>query len=104
MEAEPLVSLVDQLSIKNYCSWCFKAYNPKPKHLDERDPDSFVPFVTLKACGKCRYVQYCSDNCQRAHWSEHKPECDKHILPAMPTSLRFLLLVLRMKTDNARKN
>ena len=29
----------------------------------------------LKKCGACDKVQYCSKECQRAHWNEHKSNC-----------------------------
>ncbi len=29
----------------------------------------------LKRCGGCGTVRYCSANCSRAHWREHKAEC-----------------------------
>ncbi|KXZ48845.1 hypothetical protein GPECTOR_25g430 [Gonium pectorale] len=28
-------------------------------------------------CGKCKSVYYCSQACQKKHWSEHKPHCSK---------------------------
>eukprot|EP00984_Skeletonema_dohrnii_P025436 scaffold14600_cov150-Skeletonema_dohrnii-CCMP3373.AAC.4 len=27
-------------------------------------------------CSRCRCVTYCSPECQKANWSQHKPECD----------------------------
>jgi len=29
----------------------------------------------LKICSKCTKARYCSVDCQRAHWSEHKKIC-----------------------------
>ena len=29
----------------------------------------------LKKCSSCGQVQYCSRECQRKHWKEHKPNC-----------------------------
>ncbi|RKO87149.1 hypothetical protein BDK51DRAFT_30151 [Blyttiomyces helicus] len=34
-----------------------------------------APNVRFKSCGKCRFVWYCSPECQRAHWGEHKVVC-----------------------------
>ena len=31
----------------------------------------------LKVCGRCKAVSYCSVECQRSHWSEHKLSCSK---------------------------
>ena len=27
-------------------------------------------------CGQCKYVSYCSIECQRADWPKHKEECE----------------------------
>ena len=29
----------------------------------------------LRMCGGCQTAKYCTDLCQRGHWSEHKPVC-----------------------------
>ncbi|KAF9040246.1 hypothetical protein BDZ89DRAFT_1110010 [Hymenopellis radicata] len=29
----------------------------------------------MKVCAKCRYVRYCSKDCQRSHWRTHKSRC-----------------------------
>lgn len=31
----------------------------------------------LLLCGKCKKIHYCSRECQKAHWSVHKPICKK---------------------------
>ena len=28
-----------------------------------------------KKCSRCRHIAYCSVNCQRNHWREHKKDC-----------------------------
>ncbi len=42
----------------NYCASCHKQ-GPK------------------KLCSRCESVRYCSRECQKAHWPEHKPNCQK---------------------------
>lgn len=32
---------------------------------------------SLKRCSGCKRAFYCSKTCQRNHWKEHKPECQK---------------------------
>ena len=32
--------------------------------------------VSLMVCSRCRILQYCSRECQIAHWHEHKSTCD----------------------------
>merc|ERR1740117_2229437 len=29
----------------------------------------------LLQCGRCKTIVYCSKECQRLHWNEHKPAC-----------------------------
>lgn len=33
--------------------------------------------ITLKKCGACKMVKYCSSACQKAHRAQHKKECKK---------------------------
>jgi len=43
--------------------------------LEERCSYCFVKSSTLSACSKCKYVRYCSRECQAAGWMQHKMEC-----------------------------
>lgn len=35
----------------------------------------FQPCQTLLCCSKCKIVNYCSRNCQKSDWVQHKAEC-----------------------------
>ena len=34
-----------------------------------------MKLVKVQKCGKCRMVNYCSQDCQEKDWPEHKPLC-----------------------------
>ena len=36
---------------------------------------------TFKLCSGCRDVRYCSVECQKVHWKQHKLECEKTVGP-----------------------
>jgi hypothetical protein len=53
---------------------------------------SELPLVSGRSCvcGGCRVARYCSRDCQRQHWKQHKPVCQalaaastKAVLPAL---------------------
>lgn len=35
-----------------------------------------VEGTKMMQCGKCKAARYCSKECQRSHWKEHKNSCD----------------------------
>jgi hypothetical protein len=39
----------------------------------------FVPGIKLRMCARCKAaaLRYCSPECQKAHWKEHRPQCAK---------------------------
>ncbi len=41
----------------------------------------------LMACGRCLITQYCSTECQKAHWAEHKKLC--HLPPSTRTKEEY---------------
>lgn len=42
----------------------------------------------LKKCARCLRIKYCSAECQREHWAEHKRECKKDGLVSAKTLRR----------------
>ena len=38
-----------------------------------------MPSKDLKKCANCGQVRYCSRECQKKHWKEHKPSCLKSV-------------------------
>ncbi len=47
-------------------------------HCDNCNAEEILPVndrPTFKVCGKCKIVHYCSVECQKLHWPEHKKIC-----------------------------
>jgi hypothetical protein len=40
-------------------------------------PDRSVNLSAMMTCGGCRREHYCSEECQAAHWEDHKDACKK---------------------------
>jgi hypothetical protein len=36
---------------------------------------NIIPVESVKRCARCRVVNYCNRNCQKAHWKAHKSKC-----------------------------
>jgi len=57
-----------------HCSNCSKSMTP--------DASDKVP-----CCSRCKFAYYCSQECQKKHWKEHKALCrPAPVLPATPPS------------------
>lgn len=50
------------------------------------NPQCVTESSTTKKCAKCRVAMYCGQECQKAHWSEHKKIC---VAPTPPKSEYF---------------
>ncbi|KUJ11294.1 SET domain-containing protein [Mollisia scopiformis] len=83
--SNPYLTLLEKAHLDSTCSWCFT----KPENS------------TLKNCGGCKVVRYCSSDCQKKDWQAiHKKECKilKTSPDVLPTPTRGLLqLALRHK-------
>lgn len=49
--------------------------NPPKSHQCNNCCKTGVEHGQLKRCSQCRSVWYCSAECQKGHWSEHKVLC-----------------------------
>ena len=57
---DPIVVAVEDDSMDTVCSGCCKS-------LEEVQGNN--------RCSKCKVVRYCSQECQRSDWRDHKEEC-----------------------------
>lgn len=50
----------------------------QPENENDPTPNCIVCLkVAEKRCSRCKYIHYCSDECQIANWNEHKKFCTK---------------------------
>jgi hypothetical protein len=42
----------------------------------------------MMSCGRCRIAHYCSTQCQKAHWKDHKEECEEYVKEKAEFDLR----------------
>ncbi|KAI0079844.1 hypothetical protein K474DRAFT_1673113 [Panus rudis PR-1116 ss-1] len=42
-------------------------------------PNRDKPNMRLRQCAKCRVTRYCSRECQKQHWSDHKEFCKSYL-------------------------
>ena len=50
---------------------------PAPDRVVDLSICAVCGVAASKACAKCKFVGYCSRDCQVAHWSTHKKTCKK---------------------------
>jgi tetratricopeptide (TPR) repeat protein len=43
--------------------------------------------VTIQMCGQCRHVGYCSKECQKKDWKDHKKECKRKMKQESKTGI-----------------
>lgn len=54
----------------------------------------------LRRCSRCRSVGYCSEDCQKAHWSEHKLACTPSFRQEANSRSMEVLASIKTKADN----
>jgi SET and MYND domain-containing protein len=80
--SEPLVHVICSHWRGFHCDWCTET-------------------KSLKKCSRCKFVFYCSKECQKSDWEFHKIECKgiSSISPQVPTdTVRLILRLLVNKT------
>eukprot|EP00743_Colponemidia_sp_Colp-15_P008046 GILK01008719.1.p1 GENE.GILK01008719.1~~GILK01008719.1.p1 ORF type:complete len:502 (-),score=77.64 GILK01008719.1:206-1711(-) len=77
LRTPPLAACLQNQRFALNCHFCFK---------DAGD-------TSLQRCAKCKLVRYCSRDCQRIDWAQHKAECEciTRISPRVPTSNIMLM-------------
>lgn len=77
------ITLINQNaeSILLHCSERCMKFNKK-RHIKDPSLEGYVGcaacrrmFKELKKCGRCKKIYYCSIECQKADWKEHKKNC-----------------------------
>ena len=51
------------------------AHDTRPMSSGDAECSGCGAFAQVKRCGRCRSACYCSVECQRKHWKQHKPVC-----------------------------
>jgi len=76
-------------------------FNPQCPYVDHEDVLSVSLKVKLRSrgmcrlcgnlayqlCGRCRGIYYCSKECQKHHWKDHKKDCRQVEVPQDPNAL-----------------
>ncbi|RIA92052.1 hypothetical protein C1645_765986 [Glomus cerebriforme] len=84
MEDIPYAAVVDDLNLSTICSNCF------------------MKSGKLLCCSACKFVYYCSKDCQRNDWSNHQHECKIFVKVQRkpPTSVRLLCRILMRRMSD----
>jgi len=54
----------------------FKGYDPREVRYTPYCTACKEEATSMKKCGGCLKMKYCSANCQKKDWKRHKPECE----------------------------
>ena len=63
----------DNLKMKQ-CGYCMKSEGEEAI-ISHSIGEKVEPVVSFRFCSKCRQVCYCSPECQKKHWRDHKLSC-----------------------------
>ena len=66
-------------NIMSTYSFNLKVGSCGPSLAPIRYPCTVCNQLTFQRCSNCQ-IYYCSKNCQRKHWPEHKKECKSPII------------------------
>eukprot|EP01097_Dermamoeba_algensis_P000316 TRINITY_DN1113_c0_g4_i1.p1 TRINITY_DN1113_c0_g4~~TRINITY_DN1113_c0_g4_i1.p1 ORF type:complete len:517 (-),score=99.66 TRINITY_DN1113_c0_g4_i1:782-2332(-) len=87
LEAQPYTWVVLDGQQAKFCSFC----------VHKKDK--------LSACSACKFAHYCSPECQKQDWPDHKGECKSMANgQALPSQIRFLLRLLMRRDREIKKN
>ncbi|ODQ52361.1 SET domain-containing protein [Saitoella complicata NRRL Y-17804] len=93
LKLTPAIAVLDDAHLNNTCSGCFALPS---------NPLGGTTAGSLLRCSGCQIVRYCSKNCQRSDWPNHKLECPvfRSQRPrVLPTAVRAVMRILRLPRD-----
>ncbi|RKP19302.1 hypothetical protein ROZALSC1DRAFT_22404 [Rozella allomycis CSF55] len=87
LKEEPMVALVKKQNNFNACHYCFSSSTDN-----------------LLACSKCKFCRYCSVECQREDWADHKLECESILKDPEQKNTEFIRLMARLLRKRYRNH
>eukprot|EP01135_Chromosphaera_perkinsii_P008815 Nk52_evm10s1485 gene=Nk52_evmTU10s1485 len=71
------------------CSYCFEPNKSGKKNKEQQVGDYESDELPMGVCAKCRCTPYCSQECQKKDWPDHKRWCRKNPIYDLADSLPF---------------